>query len=188
VIGHHAGALTWQLVWISELRAGELAEPEVAAPALSEAGHHGEVPGEVVPLESAAHFEEVLEAEGLFFAVVVQRPHLAEAAGHKEFEAGFGARKGLVHLGQRRDWGRLDAEPACWEQERVLSQELAHIWSMAPRTMLRVAAGREMRRGELEDHWEWAMWSWWQKAAVHMRSQQLKSASGTEPGREGTRL
>jgi len=127
----------------------EWAEPEVAAPALSEAGHHGEVPGEVGPLVSAARCEEGLEAEGLFFAEVVQRPHLAEAAGHKESEVGFGVRKGLILLGQRKGWGRLDAEPACWEQERVLSQELAHIWSMALRTTLKVAAGREMRRGGL---------------------------------------
>lgn len=73
------------------------------------------------------------------------------AAGHTESEIGLGVRKGLVRLGQHKGWARLDAEPACWELEKVLSPVLVHICLMAPRWKLKVAAGTAMHRAELED-------------------------------------
>jgi hypothetical protein len=125
----------------------ESAEPVVAALALLEVGHRGEVPVEVGPLVSAAHYGGVLGAEGLFSAEAVQRPHQAAAAGRKESEVDLEARKGLLHLERHKGWEQLDAEPACWELGKALSRVLAHIEMMALRMKLREAAGREMHHG-----------------------------------------
>ena len=60
---------------------------------------------------------------------------------------------GLVHL-QRRGWERLDAVPACWELEKVLSLVLGRIGLTAPRWKSKVAVGTVMHHAELEDRWE----------------------------------
>jgi hypothetical protein len=130
-----------------------LAGLEAAALALTAAVHHGEGPGEEGP-QVSVHCEEVLEEVDRFFAEVVQLPHRA-VAGRKESEVDLEARRGSVHPEQRKGWEQLDAEPACWEQERVLSPVRVRSGSTAPQMIWMAAAGTAMHHAELGDRKVW---------------------------------